>query len=161
MNSKLRLLGYCGLYCGACNHYRSSYPESNYLLEEGIKRGEDPNNFTCRGCRGEIEYLHPGCDVCSIKLCAEDEGLVHCGLCSAFPCKKIIGFQYDNRYMHHRAVVDNLKELKEKGPDLWLEEQGKKWTCTCGMPFSWYEKNCSKCDSSLPTYATNSRKKRC
>jgi hypothetical protein len=158
MDHKLRLIGYCGLYCGACNHYRSSFTDGKHLLEEGIKQGEDPNSFACRGCRGEIEYIHPGCDICNIKKCAEEKGLVHCGLCSSFPCERIIEFQYDNRYIHHLDVVDNLIDLKEKGSELWLKAQEKKWTCECGIPFSWYETNCIKCCSDLSTYATNLRK---
>ena len=154
MDQKLRLIGYCGLYCAACNHYRSSFSDGKHLLEEGVKQGEDPDSFTCRGCRGEIEYIHRGCDVCNIKTCAEERGLLHCGLCSFFPCGKIIQFQYDSRYIHHLDVVDNLSELKEKGPDLWLKEQEKKWTCKCGVPFSWYETNCINCGSSLTTCAT-------
>ncbi len=151
MANKLILLGYCGLYCGACNHYRSSFPESKHLLEEGIKQGVDPNSFTCSGCRGEIKHIHPGCDVCDIKLCSKEKGLEHCGLCSSFPCRRIIEFQYDDRYIHHLDIVDNLNQLNENGPEQWLKEQTKRWRCKCGMPFSWYEKVCSNCGSSLNT----------
>jgi hypothetical protein len=159
MDYKLRLLGYCGLYCGACNHYRSSFPESKHLLEEKIKQGEDPHSYSCRGCRGELEYMHAGCDVCDIKSCSVEKGLEHCGLCSSFPCEKIIEFQHDDRYIHHLDVIDNLNELNEKGSEQWLKEQQKKWTCDCGMHFSWYETNCSSCGADLMTYATDLRQK--
>ncbi|MBC8388664.1 MAG: DUF3795 domain-containing protein [Actinobacteria bacterium] len=155
MYQDIKLLGCCGLYCGACNHFRSNFPEGRHLLAEGIKQGRDPDTFTCRGCRGEIEYIYPGCDVCSIKLCAEKRGHIHCGLCHSFPCKMIIEFQHDKRHKHHLDVADNLKELKEKGHKQWLKEQRSKWKCNCGMPFSWYEKNCNSCGSSLVSYGTN------
>lgn len=157
MDQDIKLLGYCGLYCGACYHFRSNFPEGRHLLAEWIEQGRAPDTFTCRGCRGEIEYIYPGCDVCNIKLCAEKKGLMHCGLCSLFPCKMIIEFQYDKRYIHHLDVVDNLRELKEKGPEQWLKEQRSKWKCNCGIPFSWYEKNCKSCGSNLVSYGTNIR----
>ena len=134
MNPSFALLGYCGLFCVACNHYRSSFLEGKHLLDEGVKQGKDPNDFTCKGCRGALIYLHPGCDVCELKLCAEKKELIHCGLCKNFPCDMIISFQNDG-HIHHLDVIENLKELKEKGYEEWLKEQEEKWTCDCGMNF--------------------------
>jgi hypothetical protein len=160
MDDTLQLLGYCGLYCGACNHYRSSFPEGIFLLNEGIKQGKDQNSFTCKGCRGEIAYSHPGCEICEIKTCAEAQGITHCGLCISFPCETIIEFKYDDCHIHHLDVVDSLQKLKEKGSESWLKEQEEQWTCVCGMPFSWYETKCSKCGAGLSTYSTDLRNKR-
>jgi hypothetical protein len=148
MNKPFRLLGFCGLYCGACNHYRASFPDRAHLHQ-----GDDPGTFTCRGCRGETEFLHQGCDVCRIRLCAEGRGFLHCGECDAFPCEKIVEFQHDVRHIHHFDVVDNLCEMKENGPEAWLGAQKVRWTCDCGMPYSWYEARCSRCGTGLISYA--------
>lgn len=152
MNQNFELLGYCCLFCGSCNHYRSSFQDGKHLLEEAISKGIDPNNFTCKGCRGDIEFIHPGCDICDIKQCAENKGLIHCGLCKMFPCEMLLEFQNDERYIHHLDIIANLKELKEKGPIHWLKEQEQKWKCECGKPFSWYEVKCTKCGSKLISY---------
>ncbi len=148
MERPFRLLGFCGLYCGACNHYRSSFTDGTHLLY-----GEYPETFTCRGCRGETEFLHQGCDVCGIRLCAEGRGFLHCGQCDVFPCEKIVEFQHDVRHQHHLDVVDNLREMKMNGPEAWLGAQNKRWTCDCGMPYSWYEVRCSRCGAGLISYA--------
>jgi len=50
------LLGVCGLYCGACYHYRASFTEGRYLLEEAARQGRSLEGFACKGCRS-------GCDV--------------------------------------------------------------------------------------------------
>lgn len=154
---KLSLLGYCGLYCGACNHYRASFSKGKHLLGEAVKQGKDPNGFTCGGCRGNAKYLHSGCDVCQIRLCAEKKGVVHCGICTDFPCEMLITFQNDGRHIHHLDVANNLKEVKSKGPEQWLKEQEEKWRCDCGMSFSWYEKECNNCGIELVSYATTLR----
>lgn len=145
------LLGVCGLYCGACYHYRASLPEGVYLLAEAHHQGRVMEGFACRGCRSDHLYVHPGCAQCQIRACAEDRSNFHCGLCSEFPCHRIEAFQSDGR-AHHRDVLSNLEELRVKGPDDWLTEQVQRWRCACGADFSWYEVVCHNCGAPLPSY---------
>ncbi|MBN2325244.1 MAG: DUF3795 domain-containing protein [Spirochaetes bacterium] len=147
MNGPFRLLGFCGLYCGACNHYRASYSEGSHLYGAG-----DLERFVCRGCRGETALLHEGCDVCGIRLCAEKNGLIHCGRCEEFPCDQLIEFQHDARHIHHLDIVGNLRKIEEKGPSPWLEAQEERWTCECGLCYSWYEVRCNRCGAGLISY---------
>jgi hypothetical protein len=152
----IRLLGVCGLYCGACYHYRASFPEGKHLLEEAAHQGRDLAGFTCQGCRSDVLYVHPGCAQCEIRACAEDKGLIHCGLCAEFPCERIEAFQSDGR-VHHRDVLTQLEALKIKGPDQWLAEQSQRWKCECGASFSWYEEFCSNCGAPLASYGPDPR----
>jgi predicted amidophosphoribosyltransferase len=145
------VVGVCGLYCGACYHYRASYPEGRHLLEEAVRRGRDPEGFTCQGCRSDVLYIHPGCARCEIRACAEGRGVQHCGLCAAFPCQRIEAFQGDGR-VHHRDVLAQLERLRTQGVDAWLTEQAQRWTCACGAHFSWYEASCSNCGAPLESY---------
>jgi len=152
MEDPRTLLGVCGLYCGACYHYRASLPESEHLLEEAARQGRELEGYTCRGCRSDTLYIHAGCSTCEIRTCADGRGLVHCGLCRDFPCDRIEAFQSDGR-VHHRDVIDNLKELKAKQPEQWLAEQAQRWRCQCGAEFSWYEESCHACGAPLASYA--------
>jgi hypothetical protein len=144
-------LGVCGLYCGACYHYRASFPEGLHLLEEAARRGRPAEGYTCRGCRSDRLYVHSGCAHCEIRACADARGLLHCGLCSEFPCERIKAFQSDGR-VHHRPVLSQLQELKARGPERWLAAQAARWTCACGAPFSWYEEFCPHCGAPLDSY---------
>jgi hypothetical protein len=145
------LLAVCGLYCGACYHYRASFPEGEHLLEEAVCQGRTREDFTCRGCRSDVLYIHPGCAQCEIRACADGRGVLHCGLCSKFPCARIKEFQHDG-HVHHLDALDNLAALKEKGPECWLVDQECRWTCECGTRFSWYETVCQNCGSPLDSY---------
>jgi len=145
------LLGVCGLYCGACYHYRASFPESKHLLDDAAHHGKDLQGFTCSGCRSNRRYIHPGCTECAIRACAERKSIPHCGLCVEFPCNRIRAFQSDGR-IHHLDIIKNLNELKEKGTDQWLAEQRQRWQCQCGLMFSWYERACHNCDAVLNSY---------
>lgn len=150
MNSGL-LLGVCGLYCGACYHYRASLPEGKHLLEEAFRRERKLEGFTCRGCRSDERYVHPGCSQCRIRACADEKNLEHCGLCRECPCDRLQVFQSDGR-IHHRDVLVHLEDLKAKGSDRWLAEQAQRWTCSCGAGFSWYEVLCHCCGAPLLSY---------
>jgi hypothetical protein len=156
MSDSRLLLGVCGLYCGACYHYRASFPESKHLLEEASRQGQELQGFTCAGCRSGVLYIHPGCAECGIRTCAESKNIVHCGFCSEFPCDQIKAFQSDGR-IHHLDVILNLAELRVKGPDQWLVEQQQRWKCKCGASFSWYEKVCHNCGAALNSYGYDPR----
>jgi len=146
--STYALLGVCGLYCGSCNHYKAYQPEGKSLLEK--IRTESPNFEECHGCRSD--KMTTSCSNCTIKNCAANKGILHCGLCTDYPCDQIKKFQFDGR-IHHIVILDNLEFLKRSDPEQWLLEQENRWTCKCGMKYSWYEDYCSRCSSRLPSYS--------
>ncbi len=148
MNPQFRLLGACGLYCGACTHYRASFPEGKHLLELAQNQGRRIEGFTCQGCRSDQRYIHPGCAKCQIRACVEAGGFLHCGQCRFCPCERLMAFIYDG-HLHHLNIPDQLEELLRLGPERWIIEQARRWTCRCGSPFSWYEEKCQSCGASL------------
>jgi len=150
------LLAVCGLYCGACTHYRAAMPEGRHLLEEAARHGRTPADYTCRGCRSDALYVHPGCAQCEIRACAEGRGLLHCGLCTDQPCARLRAFQNNGR-PHHAPVLEQLIACARKGADRWLRERERRWTCTCGTPYSWYETTCPHCAAPLPSYGPDPR----
>ena len=156
MTQNRALLGVCGLYCGACYHYRASTPEGGHLLADAVRRGWVAEGFGCWGCRSDTLYVHPGCRQCEIRACAEGRGVLQCGQCREFPCQRLREFQNDGR-MHHLDVEANLHELCALGPDHWLAEQAARWTCSCGAEFSWYEKVCHTCGAALASYGPDPR----
>lgn len=150
------LLGACGLYCGACYHYRASFPEGKHLLPEAAQRGQKQEEFLCQGCRADPHKMQIGCAQCSIRACAESKHLLHCGLCPDLPCERMRVFQEDGR-VHHRDVLAQLHKLTVQGPTSWLAEQEQRWTCCCGTPFSWYEEMCRQCGASVASYGPDPR----
>ncbi len=150
MPSTNPLLGACGLYCGACYHYRASRPEGRHLLAEAALRGRPLQGYTCLGCRSDRLYVHPGCADCAIRACADRRGIPHCGACPDCPCDRLRAFQADGR-PHHRDVLAQLGELQAAGPEAWLIAQAARWRCACGASYSWYEERCSECGATLPS----------
>ncbi|MBN1262590.1 MAG: DUF3795 domain-containing protein [Anaerolineae bacterium] len=141
-------LAVCGLFCGACYHYRASFPEGRHLLAASGKRLEA---FVCRGCLSEQHYIHPGCAQCVLRACAAERGIPDCGACDAYPCETWLAFQNDGR-VHHRYIAENLQKRRDLGTERWLKYEETRWRCACGQPFSWYESHCSSCGALLNSY---------
>ena len=156
MSDSRLLLGVCGLYCGACYHYRASFPDGKHLLAAAHRHGRELQGYICAGCRSDVLYIHPGCAKCKLRACAERKNIQHCGLCFDFPCDQIKTFQNDGR-IHHLDVISNLERLRKVGAEQWLAEQQQRWKCTCGSSFSWYEKSCHGCGAILNSYGDDTR----
>lgn len=151
INQASKLLGACGLYCGACYHYRASFYTSERLSQEAARRRRDLQGFTCQGCRSDKLYIHAGCSQCEIRFCTDERDIPHCGLCPEFPCGRMKAFQSDGR-VHHRDILSQLESLCLIGVDQWLVEQAQRWTCECGESYNWYEETCSQCGKPLASY---------
>jgi hypothetical protein len=147
------LLAACGLYCGACYHYRAGQPGGEHLLTEAARGGRPLEGYTCRGCRSDKLYIHPGCAQCAIRDCADERGILHCGVCERVPCDRLLAFR-DDGHVHHLPILEQLEALSRKDPGQWLAEQAARWTCPCGTPYSWYETICSRCGTRLDSFAT-------
>jgi hypothetical protein len=147
------LLAACGLFCGACYHYRASFRDGGHLLQEAIRQGRKAEHFTCRGCRSDQLYIHPGCAECEIRACAEAGSFLHCGECGAFPCERLLAFKNDG-HIHHLDILVQLEQLSQLGPEQWLNQQAQRWACTCGAPYSWYETECQVCGAKLSSFGS-------
>jgi len=146
-----KLLGFCGLYCGACPHHRALFKDGRYILEGALKNGLMLEEFTCEGCGADKSLMRKACADCDMRACAMDKKVEHCGECDNFPCGRFTAFQNDG-LAHHLDIVANVSEIKNKGAKQWLSDQSEDWKCECGRPFSWYESVCSNCSSKLDSY---------
>lgn len=75
----------CGTNCGVCEF-------------------KDP--CACRGC-GTPFY-----GVCAVHNCAKEKGLVSCGRCADFPCKKLTDCAYDPFTGDEGRRIEALKNQK-------------------------------------------------
>ncbi|HAS74908.1 MAG TPA: hypothetical protein DCS67_12255 [Clostridiales bacterium UBA8960] len=91
-------LSLCGMYCGGCKNYKK--------------------NANCMGCRNEKDLLED----CPTRACCIAKGLLHCGLCDAFPCKILSDF-YNDGAAHRAKAYENMVKIIEIGADGWLSEQ--------------------------------------
>ncbi len=132
---------YCGLYCGACPVLVAN--ETGTVEKRAVEWKMKPEELRCFGCRSDTTAVF--CTDCRIRLCAGEKRLGSCLECDEYPCTKLTAFR-DDEHPHHSVVIRNLEKIRDKGLEAWLEEQGKRWSCTgCGTRFTWYDKQCGKC----------------
>lgn len=96
----------CGIDCGLCPRY--------YI--NGSSR--------CSGCGGKNFFdKHPSC---SILTCCLKKGFETCADCDDFPCDRIKIWDKADSFVTHKPCIKNLKSIKEKGIEIFLEQQNKR-----------------------------------
>lgn len=129
----LKLVAYCGVYCGLCSN-RGRIPQQAKALKETMakegydKWGTEIPHFKefwkfltdhcapdgcCPGCR-----QGGGAPFCSIKKCARERKIDVCVFCEDFPCKRINGLAKG-----YTTLIADSKRMKEIGIDAWVKEQ--------------------------------------
>ena len=131
---EVRLLGYCGLYCGLCAH-RNRIPQRAKLLQESLhEEGWDSwykfdNSLketfpafwdfldglvkldcTCRTGGGPPD--------CKIRICAKERGIDTCPFCSEYSCSLI-----EELAEHYITTIQDGRRLCKIGLKAWVAEQ--------------------------------------
>ena len=108
-----KLIAPCGMNCGICKYH---YREKN----------------TCPGCRELDKNTASTRFNCIVRDCKilKNRNWSYCSdKCEKYPCKRLKAL--DKRYStkYHMSMVKNLRYIKEKGIDSFLEKEEKKWEC--------------------------------
>jgi hypothetical protein len=118
----------CGLICDLCLGYQR---EKN----------------TCVGCNNEGNKPYH-CTKCSIKLCPEKKGnsSLLCNECSNYPCRRLKDLDKRYRLKHGESLIENFKNIKGNGFNVFIAEEKKKWECPhCGKLLCAHKEKCVHC----------------
>jgi len=133
------LIAPCGMNCGICKAYLA------YSRDPAKKRSDTVH---CMGCRPRNKfcfYVRRHCAKITtgkIKFCFECEG---------FPCDKIKTLDKRYRTRYGMSMVENLREIKEKGVGKFLKKQREKYKCPeCGDVVSVHNGMCYMCGFTRP-----------
>jgi hypothetical protein len=134
--ANLRLVTYCGLYCGLCSSC-SRTPKQAGALRDTLRRdgiehwGTDfpdfkefwrfLNGVAESGSRCSCREGTCGPPFCTIKKCAPEKGVDVCAFCDQYPCERILGLAKG-----YVTMLADGKRMKEIGLDRWIEEQEKR-----------------------------------
>jgi hypothetical protein len=157
---KAHLAAACGTYCGACPAYIAKHSEDEQIKMKLQKRsssgstkaakGIPPSNWMdgllCDGClSGGTLAAH--CKTCNIRLhAASKQKDSRCTDCEELPCFRITNLINMGRYLHRNEYLPNLKKIREMGVQEWVKKEEERWRCQkCGLPMSWYDAECARC----------------
>jgi hypothetical protein len=129
----LKLVTYCGLYCGLCSSC-NRIPKQAIALRDTMKKEswdqwgkeipqfsefwEFLNMLTDSEANCSCRASNCGPPFCGIRKCAVEKGIEICPFCDEYPCHRIKGLA--KGYVTLLADGDRLKAL---GIDQWIEEQ--------------------------------------
>jgi hypothetical protein len=129
------LIAPCGMYCGICSGYlayRHHVPRIKGKI--AYCSGCRQRNKQCAHLKGECFLLRSN----RVKYCFE---------CPSFPCDRLK--RTDERYRRDFSAspIENLKEIKEHGEIVFLENQETRFGChRCGTLKSVHSGKCYVCD---------------
>lgn len=151
-NMDIRLIGACGLYCGACDCHRVGEADGRHLAASEKMMNLPAGAVPCHGCGSE--QLTPWCRQCAIRRCARDKQLTHCGECAEHPCAQWQAFVAEGHQFagarHRLSCPLNLGWLTALGVERWLKEESRRWRCACGQAQTYYESHCARCGAPQP-----------
>jgi len=132
------LIAPCGMNCAVCSGYLS------YKNQIPKKTGKI---HYCKGCRPrnkECAFLKKKCKD-NLKLL---RGKVKfCYQCNYFSCDNLVRLDKVYKKNYGMSMIDNLKEIKGKGIEKFIEKQYEKYKCPkCDNLISTHSKKCFVCD---------------
>jgi hypothetical protein len=114
------LIASCGMNCGLCRAY--------IAYRHGVQRVRGKVTY-CAGCnpRAKNCYVKRGCK----RLTSHE--INYCSECNLMPCEKLAHLDKRYRERYSMSMVENLKNLREKGMDEFLKCQAETYRCPdCG-----------------------------
>lgn len=127
------LLTPCGMNCGLCRRYLA--------YARGIPE-EKGKVIHCQGCipLNKNCFLKKGCK----KL--QNSAVKFCFECENIPCQNLDRLVRRYIKLYDMNLLENLRDLKEKGPSEFLKVQEEKYKCPhCGDIVSVHSGNCWTC----------------
>jgi hypothetical protein len=128
------LIAPCGMNCGICKSYLA--------FSRGVPKANGKVSH-CSGCRVR------GKNCAFIKRnCPRKAGKnpKSCLECADMPCRGLNHLDQHYRARYDMSMVENLKEIKEKGMTEFLKNQQAKYRCpSCGDVVSVHDGKCYAC----------------
>jgi hypothetical protein len=129
----LKLVTYCGLYCGLCANRGRIAQQAKGLRESMVKEGYDKWGTAIAGFKDFWKFLGQLCDPdtacpgcrqdggppdCTIRKCAKERKVDVCVFCEDFPCKRVLGLAKG-----YPTLIADSERMKKIGIEAWTKEQ--------------------------------------
>ena len=123
------LIAPCGMNCGLCYAF----------LREKNK---------CPGCRFFDSLTPVSIARCGIRNCEKfkNKKIKFCFECDEFPCQRLKKLDKRYRSKYNMSEIQNLEIIRDKGLNVFLKDQEKRWKCNkCGGTICVHKNECLSC----------------
>ncbi len=94
-----KMIAYCGIDCLECGAYIATQNNDDAkrkeVAEEWTKQFNHdfkPGDINCDGCMTETGKVFNYCNICEIRKCGQEKGVVNCAYCDDYACDKLERF---------------------------------------------------------------------
>jgi len=144
MTVKNEYLSPCGMYCSVCS-VRAADRNNDQTLKGQLAAffRTSPENIACEGCMSDKTFQMV--KVCSIRACAQNNGLKGCHECDDFPCNNIKNYPIE---LARNRILEAIPRWKELGTERFVAEVENHYTCAkCGTLLHRYADKCGNCQN--------------
>jgi hypothetical protein len=152
MDTSVKLLAPCGLYCGMCVMYQATQANNRDLLERMRKllsplfsfaANATADDLLCDGCHSERIGIF--CRECAIRDCTSQKSYQGCHECGDFPCDHIDHFPVPTGKKVMQRAHSAIQEL---GPAAFVEAEEQRYHCpACGQRLYRGARECRQCQT--------------
>ena len=93
------MIAYCGLVCTDCGAFIATQNNDDAkrreVAEQWTKQFNHefkPEEINCDGCMTDTGKVFSYCNICEIRKCGQEKGVVNCAYCNDYGCKKLSDF---------------------------------------------------------------------
>ena len=94
-----KMVAYCGLVCSDCGAFIATKNDDDAKRKEIAEQWSKqfghpmkPEDINCDGCLAENGRLIGYCNICEVRKCGVERGVVNCAYCGDYACETLEKF---------------------------------------------------------------------
>ena len=94
-----RMIAFCGMICSECGAFVATQNDDDekraevaQLWSQQYHMDMKPADINCDGCTSDSDRHIGHCQVCEIRKCGKQKGVLNCAYCDDYACEKLEGF---------------------------------------------------------------------
>ncbi len=112
------MISFCGIACNECEAFLATKDNDDQqrakVAEEWSKLFATeikPEDINCEGCLSDSKNVFNHCNVCLVRKCGKEKGVVNCAHCSDYACEILNNL---HQMIPDTNIVKGMKEMLEK-----------------------------------------------
>jgi len=110
-----KMIAYCGIVCSECGAFIATQTDDDAKRKETAeiwskKYNHDfkPEEINCDGCLTTTGRVIGYCNVCEIRKCGQEKGVVNCAYCADYACDKLD--QFFKMVPENKTTLDEIRK---------------------------------------------------
>lgn len=109
------MIAYCGIVCTGCDAFVATQNDDDAKRKEVAELWTKeynvdvkPEDINCDGCLATTDRVFNYCNICEIRKCGAEKGVVNCAYCEDYACDKLEKFF--KMAPENKTTLDEIRE---------------------------------------------------